>query len=209
MTDERYVYTQEQRDRKRTASGARAKKGGSRSKRCPLPSDALTKAQKAKLNGPVESVNLNRPMTYAQLKELSQTLQYLYLDHLISAHKARRADLLAMLGISQSTWFNLMKKLPGKIEFSLNVPKHQAPEWLAFLANSQPAQEATQAPEAETQAPAPAETENAPQAATEPTSAILAGSITVRTTASGMLAALLRMIDDPDQEYTFTVNFTK
>lgn len=54
-----------------------------------------------------------------------------------------------------------------------------------------------------------AETENAPQAATEPTPAILAGSITVRTTASGMLAALLRLIDDSAQTYTFTVNFTE
>ena len=208
MTDERYVYTQEQRDRKRTATGARAKKGGSRSKRCPLPSDALTKAQKAKLNGPVESVNLNRPMTYSQLKELSPTLQYLYLDHLISAHKARRADLLAMLGIVQSTWFNLMKKLPGKIEFSRNVPKKQAPEWQAFLAQ----QEAAQAPEAEAQAPAPSEPEDATVSATEPTPAepeIIAGSFTVRSTRMGLIGAILRLIDDPEREYTFTVNFTK
>lgn len=208
MTDERYVYTQEQLDRKRTATGARAKKGGSRSKRCPLPSDALTKAQKAKLNGPVESVNLNRPMTYAQLKELSPTLRFLYMDHLVNYHKARRVDLQKMLGCANRTLELLIKGLPGKLVFK-GRRRSPAPEWLAFLANEQPVQEATQAPEAETQAPAPAETENAPQAATEPTPAILAGSITVCTTASGMLAAILRLIDDPAQTYTFTVNFTK
>ena len=49
MTDERYVYTSDVRDRKRTASGSRAKKGGSRSRRCPLPSDTLTKAQRQKI----------------------------------------------------------------------------------------------------------------------------------------------------------------
>lgn len=44
---------------------------------------------------------------------------------------------------------------------------------------------------------------------TEPTPAILAGSITVRATASGMMEALLRLINDPAQTYTFTVNFTQ
>ena len=208
MTDERYVYTQDQRDRKRTASGARAKKGGSRSKRCPLPSDTLTKAQKDSLNGPVESVNLNQLMTYAQLKELTPTLQFLYLDHLVTVHKARRIDLQEMLGIANRTLELQIKGLPEKLVFKKGR-RSPAPEWMAFLGSTQPAQEAAQAPDAETQAPAPAETENAPQAATEPTPAILAGSITVRTTASGMLAALLRLIDDPAQTYTFTVNFTE
>lgn len=207
MTEERYVYTLEQRDRKRTATGARAKKGGSRSKRCPLPSDTLTKAQKAKLNGPVESVNLNRPMTYAQLKELTPTLQFLYLDHLVTVHMARRVDLLAMLGIATATLFNLEKKLPGKMEYKRRS-KSPAPEWQAFLA----AQEAAQAPEAETQAPAPGEPEDAPVAATEPAPAepeIIAGSFTVRSTRMGLIGTILRLLDDPDQEYTFTVNYTK
>lgn len=208
MTDERYVYTQDQRDRKRTASGARAKVSGSRSKRCTLPSDNLTAAQKRKLNGQPESVNLNRPMTYLELKQLTPTLQFLYLGHLVTVHMARRVDLLAMLGIATATLFNLEKKLPGKMEYKRRS-KSPASEWMAFLANAQPAQEATQAPEAETQAPAPAEPEDATQAATEPIPAILAGSITVRCTASEIKAALLRLIDDPEQEYTFTVNFTE
>lgn len=208
MTDERYVYTQDQKDRKRTAGGARAKKGGSRSKRCPMPSDTLTKAQREKLNGPVEQISLNKPLTYAELKELRPTLRHLYLDHLVNYHNARRVDLQQMLGCSNRTLELLINGLPGKLVFK-GRRRSPAPEWLAFLANAQPVQEATHATEVETQAPAPAETENAPQAATEPTPAILAGSITVHTTASGMLAALLRLIDDPAQTYTFTVNFTE
>lgn len=203
MTDERYVYNTDMRDRKRTASGARARKGGSRTKRCLLPSDTLTKAQREKLNGPVEQVSLNRPLNYAELKQLPPTLQFLYLDNLVSVHKARRTDIQKMLGVASATLFNLEKKLPGDLQFN-GRPRAQAPEWIAFLA-----QEAAQAPEAETQAPAPAEPENATQPATEFTPAILAGSITVRCTASGMLAALLRLLDDPAQTYTFTVNFTK
>lgn len=208
MTDERFVYAQDQKERKRTAAGAKAKKGGSRSKRCPMPSDTLTKAQREKLNGPVEQISLNKPLTYAELKELRPTLRFLYLDHLVNYHKARRVDLQKMLGCSNRTLELLIKALPGRLVFK-SRRRSPAPEWLAFLANAQPAQEATQAPEAETQAPAPAEMENAPQAATKPTPALLAGSITVRATASGMLATLLRLIDDPEQEYTFTVNFTE
>lgn len=209
MTNERYVYTQDQLDRKRTSSGARAKKGGSRSKRCTLPSDHMTPAQKRKLNGKPETVNLNRPMTYAELKQLSPTMQFLYLDHLVTVHKARRVDLASMLGTSNVNMGNIAKRLPGKLEFSLNVPRrHQAPEWHAFLERAEKAaQEAAQAPETEAQAPAPVEPEDAPQAATEPTPALLAGSITVRCTASAMLGALLRVLEDKDREYTFEVSF--
>ena len=205
MTDERYVYTQDQRDRKRTASGARARKGGSRANRCPLPSDALTKAQREKLNGPVEQVNLNRPMTYAELKLLNKSMQHLYLDHLVTAHKARRVDLQAMLGIAPSTMYKLASSLPEKLAFT-GKPKRPAREWLAFLAAAQEAAQAQADLGDGHQAPS---SEDAPVAAPEPPSALLAGSITVRATASGMLAAILRLIDEPKATYTFTVNFTQ
>lgn len=150
MTEERYVYTQDQRERKSAATGARAKKGGSRSKRCTLPSDHLTPAQKRKLNGQPEAINLNRPMTFTELKQISPTLQFLYLDHLVNVHKARRVDLVEMLGIAPMTMQRLIKALPGKLDF-IGKRKHQAPEWIAFRERA--AQEAAQAPEADTQAP--------------------------------------------------------
>lgn len=115
MTDERFVYNADLRDRKRTASSARAKKGGSRSKSCTLPSDALSASQKRKLNGSVESISLNSPMSWARLRELTPTLQFLYLDHLVNEHKARRVDLCAMLGVATCTFWKLQQKLPGKL----------------------------------------------------------------------------------------------
>lgn len=208
MTNELYVYTQDQRERRSAASGARAKKSGSRSKRCTLPSDHMTIAQKRQLNGKPETVNLNRPMTYQELKKLSPTLQLLYLDHLVTVHHARRVDLQEMLGIVSGTLFKLQKALPGDLQFN-GRPRKQAPEWIAFLEG---AQEAAQAPEAETQAPAPAELEDAPVAATEPAPVepeIIAGSFTVRSTRMGLIGTILRLIDDPEQEYTFTVSFTR
>ena len=107
MTDERFVYNADLRDRKRAAQGARAKKGGSRSKSCTLPSDALSASQKRKLNGSVESISLNSPMSWARLRELTPTLQFLYLDHLVNEHKARRVDLCAMLGVATCTFWKL------------------------------------------------------------------------------------------------------
>ena len=215
MTDERYVYTQDQRERKRTATGAMARKGGSKSKRCTMPSDHMTAAQKQKLSGPVERVSLNRPMTYAELKQLSPTLQILYLDHLVNAHHARRADLLAMLGIAPSTLHLLMKALPGKLIFK-GRPRQPHPQWIAFMSQepvaveaAQPPQEAAQTLEETTTATTPVKPEKAPVAPDAPHTPILAGSITVRCAAKDIIAALTRVLDHPEQSYTFTVNFTK
>lgn len=133
MTDERFVYNADLRDRKRTASGARAKKGGSKSRRCSLPSDTLTKAQKRALNSSVESIKLNQPMSWARLRELTPSLQYLYLDHLVNDHKARRVDLVSMLGIAACTFQRLVGTLPGRISFH-GRPRKQAPEWERFMA---------------------------------------------------------------------------
>lgn len=202
MTDERYVYNLDIKDRKRTASGARAKKGGSKSRRCPLPSDTLTKAQRQKLNGSVESIKLNMPMDYARLKELTPQLRFLYLDHLVSVYKARRVDLCSMLGISNGTFWKLQQALPGRLIFK-GQPKKSAPEWEAFMAVGY--QNAT-TPQILPTAPHEAATAQEPSSVVS-TPAVLSGSVTVRCTASHVLDALLRLIDDPSREYTFTVSF--
>lgn len=202
MTDERFVYNADLRDRKRAAQGARAKKGGSRSRRCPLPSDTLTKAQRQKLNGSVESIKLNMPMDYARFKELTPTLQWLYLDHLVSEHKARRVDLCSMLRIATCTFWHIQRALPANLVWKYNKKK-PAPEWERFMAAGYQ------------DAPAPPILPTAPQEAVtaqEPSSvvstpAVLSGSVTVRCTASHVLDALLRLIDDPNREYTFTISF--
>lgn len=202
MTDERYVYNSDIQDRKRTASGARAKKGGSRSRRCPLPSDNLTKAQKRALNSSVESIKLNQPMSWARLRELTPTLQLLYLDHLVNEHKARRVDLLSMLGIVTGTFYKLQKALTGRLVFK-GQPKKPAPEWERFMAAGY--QEAPTPPILPT---APQEAVTVPEpSSVVSTPAVLAGSVTARCTASAVLDVLLRLIDDPSREYTFTVSF--
>ena len=53
MTDEEYLFRQTERETKRTARGAAAKKCGSKSKKCSLPSDYLSAKQRKGLNGKV------------------------------------------------------------------------------------------------------------------------------------------------------------
>lgn len=66
-------------EKKRIAQGARARKCGSRSRKCTLPSDYLTAAQKKGLNGKVSTYNLSGPMTYSKFRVMPDDLQKEYL----------------------------------------------------------------------------------------------------------------------------------
>lgn len=70
--------------KKRIARGAMHKKGGSRSRKCGLPSDHLTKKQLEERNGPVMSYSMNLPMDWETFKSMPTDLQQTYLDSLNS-----------------------------------------------------------------------------------------------------------------------------
>ena len=135
MTDERYVYHQDLKEKNSAKSGAYHKRSGRRTKYVSLPSDHLTPAQLKRRNGPVETIKLNQPMTYTELKKLSPYNQFFYLDNLVTRYKARRKDIVAMLCISENCFAKLMKQLPGKLIFGHGSKgkKHPEPEWLAFI----------------------------------------------------------------------------
>lgn len=99
MTDFDYDVMQ----KKRTAAGAYHRKGGSKSKKCSLPSDNLTEAQKRKLNGPVTTVNLNQPVSWKDFKPLSDSLKKSYLINLLNTYKPNGPMLGEMFGVSSKT----------------------------------------------------------------------------------------------------------
>lgn len=99
MTD----FDYEVRQKKSLVPSARRRKGGSKSKRCSLPSDNLTEAEKRKLNGPVCTVKMGQPMTWAELKGLPDTLRRPYLQNLVDTYEASQRMLGGMLGVSQAT----------------------------------------------------------------------------------------------------------
>lgn len=137
MTDEKYTLISDIKEKKAAARGAFARKRGSKSKRCTLPSDNLTPAQLKRRNSQVSTVKLNQPITYAELQTLTPSLKFLYIDNLIHHYKARRVDLVAMLGITQRTFSKMAEALPGKLIFE-GKPKHPAPEWLEFIGGQAP-----------------------------------------------------------------------
>ena len=57
----------ENMQKKRIAQGARHRVCGSKSRKCSLPSDLLTAAQKRKLNGPVERYDMGKPIPLGPL----------------------------------------------------------------------------------------------------------------------------------------------
>lgn len=132
MTDEKYIYLQDIREKKSAGRGVFGKRTGSKTRYVGLPHDHMTAAELKRRNGKVSAVKLNQPITYAELKELTPSLRFLYLDNCINRYGARRIDLVNMLGVSNPGFGKMMTKLPGKLEFK-GSPRKPAPEWLAFI----------------------------------------------------------------------------
>ena len=74
--------------KKRIARGASYMKRGSKSKKCTLPSDYLTAAQKRRLNGPVSTYKLDEPMSWESFKAMPEDLQKQYILNLQNTYQA-------------------------------------------------------------------------------------------------------------------------
>ena len=112
MIDEEYVFRSECADRKRTARGSfnkrsHAGKGG----RVKMPSDYMTKKERDKMNGEVQSYNLNSPMKWAQFKQMPDDIKREYLNSIISKYNPQQAALAEMFGISRNTVCNMFREL--------------------------------------------------------------------------------------------------
>ena len=197
MTDEKYTFVTDLRERKSAARGAAHRKCGAKSKRCTLPSDHLTPTELKRRNSPVSTVQLNKPLTYANLKALPPTLQFEYLDHLIQHRGARRIDLLAMLGAPSSTFAEHCKTLPGKLRFRAGQ-KHPTPEWKEFI-ETPPIID----PPADVD---PAPVQPLPKPAPDPI--LQSGSITISGKLDDLIGLLSKLIG-PTETFTFTTSFTK
>lgn len=105
------LMEQEIQERKRLTYGSRHRVNGSHSKRCTLPSDHLTAAQKKKLNGEVFYMGLDNPMKYAEFQKMSEESQREYIQHLRSKYGFGMNMIAKILGISYSTMRNICKRL--------------------------------------------------------------------------------------------------
>ena len=129
MTD----FDYENMQKKITARGARHKKNGSKSRRCTMPSDYLTKAQKEALNGPVTTILLNQPMDWATFKSLSDTLKKTYLVNLKNTYNPNTSMLARMFGVTPNPVSAELRKhgLPTGLRGAKPDKSRQA-AWEAF-----------------------------------------------------------------------------
>lgn len=112
MTDEEYVFRSECADRKRVARGSFNKRSHSgKGGRVKMPSDYMTKKERDKMNGEVQSYNLNSPMKWAQFKRMPDDIKREYLSAIISKYNPQQAALAEMFGISRNTVCNMFREL--------------------------------------------------------------------------------------------------
>lgn len=89
--------------KKRVAQGAMHKKNGSKSKKCTMPSDYLSKKEREALNGPVTEINLNQPMDWRSFKGLSDSLKVEYIKHLQEIYRPTCLMWGRMFGVTNHT----------------------------------------------------------------------------------------------------------
>lgn len=156
MTDEKYVYTQDVRDKKITARSARSKRthngkgGGVR-----LPSDNMTQKELKAMNGPVKSFPLNSPMKWDEFMKMPDDIKIMYIKALKSKWNVPNGELAKMFGCVQSTVFRVFKPL-GLTEGAEGRKKSRKWDkdgflaWLHGVPLDKPANESEDQPEAET-----------------------------------------------------------
>ena len=142
MTDEKYLFEQTSRERKRNARGSFAKKGGSRSKRCSLPSDYLTAKERKELNGPVitysNDIIVNEPITEERWRKLHPNVKKNFIKACFKQHHARLHDIAIMLGKADSNFRKELRSYNIDVDALARESKafrkrKPSEEWMDFL----------------------------------------------------------------------------
>lgn len=89
--------------RKRLAGQAKHKKNGSKSRKCSLPTDHMTRKQWERKCGEIVSYQLGSPMGWSEFKQMPKDLQKTYLEGFIEKYHANAKDLAWMFGCTSAT----------------------------------------------------------------------------------------------------------
>lgn len=112
MTDEKYTFIEDLREKKKTATGAYHKrthcgKGGA----VKFPSDFMTKKEIAAMSGEVKSYKLNAPMTWEEFKAMPSDIAIAYIKALRDKYGVSDCKIFEMMGINQATGQRYIVKL--------------------------------------------------------------------------------------------------
>lgn len=91
MKDEEFVFNQTVKERNKERTGARHKKNGSKSKKCTLPSDYMTKKEKEKMNGPITTYKI-KGLTKIEFRSYPVDIRQMIVDE-HAKHGARLIDI--------------------------------------------------------------------------------------------------------------------
>ena len=192
------------KEKKRIARGAFAKKNGSRSKRCTMPDDYLTPAQRKALNGPTRTWKLDEPMLWKDFKEMPEEIQREYLLKLRDHFHASDQAIGDMMGVAYMTVCRCRKSLGISTPGTRNkMSKAQTEAFCNWIERS-----AVPAPEPDEE-PEPAPVSEQTEAITLPASvATVGGSFTVTGPAEDALETLTAFFRGNTRPGTFTVTYT-
>lgn len=112
MTDEKYVYVQDVREKKRNARGAfhkrtHAGKGGA----VKFPSDFLSRKELKAMNGETKSYRLNDPMTWEEFKGMPEDIKIMYIKGIREKFGVADTKIFEMMGVHQATGSREIKRL--------------------------------------------------------------------------------------------------
>lgn len=86
MTDENYVFNQTVKERKTMAIGSRHKVNGSKSKKCTLPHENLTRKELEKMNSEITTIDMNHFYTWDEFLTFSEQSKCDYIEHIIKKY---------------------------------------------------------------------------------------------------------------------------
>lgn len=116
MTNEAYTMVETIKERKSMLSGARHKKGGSKSKKCTLPSDTLSKKEKEKMNGEMRVYNLRYPVNYNTFSEFPNDIKEEYIRQMQTRYLADQDMLAASFGMNGVQFIHMLDGLGIELE---------------------------------------------------------------------------------------------
>lgn len=122
MKDEEYVFLQDIKEKKSIARGAFHKKGGSKSKKCTLPSDYLTRKEREKMNGEVKRWNMNDFYTWNEFKEMPKDIAAAYISTLNQKYRVSVGVICSELFHKSKTYVSTYLHENGIAELMKTTP---------------------------------------------------------------------------------------
>lgn len=140
MTDEKFIYRQDVREKSITARSARHKrthngKGGS----VRLPSDNLSRKEQIAMNGEMKSYRLNEPMSWKEFKAMPDDTKILYIKALQKKFNIPATALGTMFGVNRQTVGKMLKdlKIDHRPQGSNTWDKEAFMRWLNGIKENQ------------------------------------------------------------------------